>query len=168
MTTLRMLSHMALPVPDEAPVRRSEEDWHGFYFSMALLVESRSKDPNRRVGAVLVTPDRRQLSIGYNGLPTELPDEPHLLRDREFKLRHVVHAERNCLRQAPFSPVGATLYSTSFPCYDCADLLCMSGVGALVAPAPDLGHARWGDSWYAARARMQRCGVRLVDAGALP
>ncbi len=134
--------------------KRSPEEWDNFLMAMAVHVSTMSKDPDRKVGALLVSPDRRQVSFGYNGFPAAVPDEPALLGDKVFKLAHMVHAEDNCLRQAPFSPVGCTLFVTRFPCTHCADLILAAGVRHLVAPMPDFGHLRWGDSWNQALEKL--------------
>ena len=148
---------------DEAPIKRSQGYWDGFFMGLARQAALCSKDPDRKVGAVLVSPDRRQLSIGYNGFPASVPDRPEWLEDKERKLKHMVHAEPNCLLQAPFSPIGCTLYVTRFPCYDCAaEHILFYGVKHVVAPRPDFGHLRWGESWIHAQARLQAAGVKIT------
>lgn len=131
----------------EAPIKRPQHDWDKFFFTLALQAAGMSKDPNRQVGAVLVSGDRRQISFGFNGFPPEIPDLPELLADRDFRLANMRHAEDNCFRQAPFNPAGCTLYVTRFPCFPCATLVADNNLARVVAPEPDLGHARWGQSW---------------------
>lgn len=145
----------------EAPIRRTREQWDRFFYGMAELSASMSKDPDRRVGAVLVSPDRRQVSPGYNGFPPEVPDLPSLLADRDFKLANMHHAEDNCLRQAPFPAVGCTVYVTRFPCLPCACMLRDAGIRRVVAPRPDLGHARWGKSWTVATAVLLAANIEV-------
>ena len=127
--------------------RRGQGQWDRFHMDVALRVSQLSKDPDRKVGMVLVTPDHRQMSMGYNGFPADLPDDPRLLGDKTYKLQHVVHAEENCLKQAPFSPAGCTAVVTRFPCVDCARKLVEAGVIRVVAPRFDPGHPTWGTSW---------------------
>ena len=146
----------------EAPIKRSLEDWDQFFYGMARQAASMSKDPDRKVGALLVTPDRRQVSPGYNGFPPEVPDLPSLLADKEFKLANMVHAEDNCLRQAPFPTEGCTVYVTRFPCLGCATKLRDRGIRRVVAPKPDFGHARWGKSWAAAEAVLTLAGISIT------
>jgi dCMP deaminase len=146
----------------EAPTKRTPQQWDGFFYAMAVLSASMSKDPDRKVGAVLVTPDRRQVSPGYNGFPPDVPDLPSLLADRDFKLEHMVHAEDNCLRQSPFPAAGCTVYVTRFPCSSCAAKLRDAGVRRVVAPRPDLGHGRWGNSWAVATAVLLAAGVAIT------
>lgn len=146
---------------DEAPIVRSPEEWDAFFYGMAQKVAELSKDPDRRVGAVLVTTDRRQMSIGYNGFPPELPDLPSALADKAFKLRHMRHAEHNCLLQAPFSPSGCTLYVTRFPCLPCAERVAAAGVARVVAPQFSAG-SKWYESWNQALRRMTVEGIEVV------
>lgn len=153
---------------DEAPIKRTQQEWDEFFMGMARSVGELSKDPDRKVGAVLVSPDRRQMSIGFNGFPPETEDLPSLLADRDFKLANMVHAEDNCLRQAPFSPAGCTVYVTRYPCLTCASKLKAAGVRRVVAPRPDLGHARWGKSWAVATAILVAAGVSITHIEANP
>lgn len=148
-----------------APAKRPATDWDAFFYAIAEKVASLSKDPYRQVGAVLVSQDRRQLSIGFNGFPPSVPDLPELLNDREFKHEHMVHAEDNCLCQAPFPPVNCSLYVTTFPCLPCAKLLVSAGIRRLIAPTPDLSHTRWGESWTLARWTLWSAGVEIHSMG---
>lgn len=145
----------------DKPIKRSQSDWDLFFLEMAGNVARLSKDPERKVGAVIVTPDRRQVSFGYNGFPAEIEDRPSLLADRDFRLANVVHAERNALLQCPFGPRGCTLYVTRFPCLECSTMVVQRGIMRVVAPEPDLGHRRWGESWRKAREQMILAGVQL-------
>lgn len=146
----------------EAPIKRSEVQWDEYFYALTEAVASGSKDPDRKVGAMLVPPGRRQVSLGYNGFPPEMPDLPSRLADREFKRKHMRHAEHNCLRQTPFPATGCTLYVTRFPCLDCAFEIRDAGVAKVVAPRPDLQHPRWGKSWAMSLAVLRLRGVKLV------
>lgn len=143
-------------------VKKSPLDWDWYYMNIAGAVSEGSKDPNRKVGAVLVTPDKRQLSIGYNGFPPEVPDLKAHLRDQTYKRQHMVHAECNCLRQAPFPTDGCTLYVTRFTCSECAEQVLEKKVARVVAPAPDFDHAFWGSSWKAAEEKLAKAGVAIT------
>lgn len=145
----------------EAPIKRTRDQWDRFFFRFALEVATCSKDPDRQVGAVLVPGDRRQLSMGYNGFPEGIPDLPSHLADKAFKLANMVHAEENCLHQSPFNPSGCTMYVTRFPCHHCAERIQGSGVSRVVAPPPELGHPRWGESWARALDIFKRGSVEV-------
>lgn len=131
----------------DAPIKRSQSDWDLFFMSQAEQVGRLSKDPDRKVGAIIITADRRQMSFGYNGFPPDVEDRPSLLADRDFKLDNMVHAEMNAIGQCPFPMRGTTLYVTRFPCLPCAKEVAARRIGRIVAPEPDFRHSRWGVSW---------------------
>lgn len=146
----------------EQPIKRTRAEWDRFFLRFAQDVAGMSKDPDRKVGAVLVTPDRRQMSIGFNGFPPDVEDLPSLLADRDFKLDNTVHAEDNCLRQAPFSATGCTMYVTRFPCIPCTSKLRDAGIARVVGPSPDLRHRRWGKHWTVALAVFALNGIQVT------
>ncbi len=90
-----------------------------------------SKDPQRKLGAVLVSVDGRSTALGYNGLATKVPDTPeNWERPRKYEL--VVHAELNALINAPFDSRGSTIYCRLKPCHRCASPLVNAGVARFV------------------------------------
>ena len=103
--------------------------WDLRFLKIAREVSSWSKDPNRKVGAVIVK-NRRVLSTGYNGFPVNFPDE-----DREDKNLFTVHAEANAITKVAKSgnsSKGATLYVTASPCLECAKLIIQAGITRVV------------------------------------
>jgi dCMP deaminase len=145
-----------------SPIRHSQADWDLFFYRMAEQSAMMSKDPNRKVGAVIASASRRQVSFGYNGFPSSIEDTPENLADDEFRLAHTIHAEDNCLRQLPFDPIGGSLYVTRFPCEHCADKIISSGIKRVIAPCFDPRHHRWGTSWAKAVFRMNREGIIVI------
>ena len=122
------------------------DPWDRRYYALAEHVASWSKDPRRKVGAALVGQDRRDVSLGCNGLPPGWDDSR--MHDREWKNRWVIHAERNALDRARFDAKGATLYVTRTPCTQCASGLISSGVSRVVCPVPDAASS-WQESQMA-------------------
>ena len=55
-------------------------DWDKRFLNIAKEVSAWSKDPDAKVGAVIVSKSRRILSIGYNGLPAAMPDTDEYLK----------------------------------------------------------------------------------------
>ena len=41
-------------------------NWDEYFMGIALLTAMRSKDPNSQVGACIVSPENKILSLGYN------------------------------------------------------------------------------------------------------
>lgn len=128
-------------------VKTSPKTWDLRFQAMAELVAEFSKDPKRRVGAVAVSPDRRGLSIGYNGFPAGTPDLQQDLEDPGRKEQLMVHAELNAILNQGCSVVGWTLHVTKHPCVQCAGAIANSGIARLVTPRADLTHPTWGRSY---------------------
>lgn len=143
-------------------------DWDDRFLEMAQLVGSWSKDPSTKVGAVVVDPTNRHvISVGYNGFPASMPDDPALYADREEKLSRIVHAEINALIHAGGKVYGKTLYTWPFlACSDCFVILANAGVTRFVAPKATGERL---DRWAAAFNRVYKyaaeCGIEVVEVG---
>ena len=103
---------------------------------IALLSGERSKDPNSQVGACIVSPDNKILSIGYNGFPYGCEDDEFpWARDGQFletKYPYVVHAELNAILNSIQDLHGCTLYVSLFPCNECAKAIIQSGIKEVI------------------------------------
>lgn len=75
----------------------NQAKWDRRFLKIAREVATWSKDPSTQVGAVIVDPDQRVVSLGYNGLPCGVSDSRDLLDDRVAKYATVIHAEQNAL-----------------------------------------------------------------------
>lgn len=113
------------------------DKWDLRMIGIAEDVSSWSKDPNGGVGAIVVSPDRRQVSWGFNGLPRGIEDKPAVLNNRELKNRLTVHAELNALLNGPGDVTGWTMYTTFFPCCskNCTQSIIQKGLVRVVSPA---------------------------------
>ena len=76
------------------PTMSTLNKWDYRFLRMALMVSHYSKDPKSKIGAVLVSHDRRYLSYGYNGFPRGISDDGRL-HDRELKRKLVDNPEEN-------------------------------------------------------------------------
>lgn len=122
-------------------------NWDEYFFALAEVVKRRSNCIRRDVGAVIVK-DKRIISTGYNGTPHGIPncDEGGCPRchDRQSgKLESgqkeeqciCIHAEQNAIIQSAYlgvSTKGATMYSTTAPCNQCAKMIINSGIVRIV------------------------------------
>jgi len=111
-------------------------DWNKRFLDLAGHVAGWSKDPSTKVGAVIVNDDKQVLGLGYNGFPRGVHDCEERYNDRNLKLQFVAHAERNALDNAA-DVRGATLYSTLFPCTDCAKGIIQRGIRCVVTTQPN-------------------------------
>lgn len=143
-------------------VSPSKDKWDRRYLEMASMVASWSKDPSTKVGAVIVAPRHRIVSVGFNGFPRALPDRPEALGDRAVKYSRIIHAEINAMILAgtPIPP-ESTLYTWPFPsCDRCLVQLVQAGVTRFVAPTiPASLKDRWEGDITRAQAIAAECHV---------
>ena len=117
-------------------------NWDEYFMGIALLTAMRSKDPSSQVGACIVSPENKILSLGYNGMPIGCDDDA-MPWEREgeplnTKYMYVCHAELNAILNSAHNNLkGARVYVTLFPCNDT-------------------------DSSLAARFMFKKAGVRLT------
>ncbi len=94
--------------------------WDEYFMGVAKLSGMRSKDPSSQVGACIVSPDNKILSMGYNGFPKGCSDDvfPWAREGEELdtKYLYVTHSELNAiLNYRGCSLEGAKLYVSLFP-----------------------------------------------------
>ena len=96
-------------------------DWNTYFLCLAYLTATRATCDRKHVGAVVVSPEHRVVSMGYNGAPAGMSDcdsighelfDGHCIRS--------LHSESNAIDYAGRSAAGCTLFVTVVPCYDCA------------------------------------------------
>ncbi|MEG0561366.1 MAG: dCMP deaminase family protein [Cetobacterium sp.] len=111
-------------------------DWDEYFMGVAILSAKRSKDPGTQVGACIVTPDKRIVGVGYNGLPAGCSDDDFpWSREGDFldnKYAYVCHAELNAILNSTKSLKGCTIYVDLFPCNECAKSIIQSGISEVV------------------------------------
>lgn len=141
-------------------------NWDQRFLDLATLVSGWSKDPSTKCGAVIVGPDRRVISVGFNGFPKGMPDDPVLLAERSEKYSRIVHCEVNALLYAGGTvPEGASLYNVPFTCCDrCVVQMLQGGIKRFVAPLPSRDVLeRWSESIDKTRKYIKECGGELVE-----
>ena len=125
-----------------------------------------SKDPNCKVGCMILAPDSLQiLSLGFNGMPRGI-DETKLERwERPDKYFFVEHAERNAIYNATRrgTPLENSIsIITLFPCVDCARGLIQSGIHTIVTMIPDFNHHRWGSSFQCSYNMFKEANLEII------
>ncbi len=146
-------------------VSKGPDKWDVRFIELARHIATWSKDPSSKVGTVIVDPDRRIISTGYNGFPMGVSDNPRRYDNRDLKYRLIVHAEPNAILQARTDLTGCVLYSWPFPtCERCAGLIIQAGIVRVVSPpCPDARADRWAHSIIVARGMYQEAGVEVVE-----
>jgi len=135
------------------------DKWTKRFMALAQEAASWSKDPDCKVGAVIVSTDKRLFTVGYNGFPTGIYDG-YTMMDKDKKLALTVHAEVNAIVNARRDLTGWTMYCTKAPCLDCAKAMIQAGITTAHCPEPKIS-----SSWY--EENMQALGL-LNAAGIKP
>lgn len=136
--------------------------WDEYFMSIAMLSAMRSKDPSTQVGACIVNSEKRILSMGYNGMPKHCSDD-EFPWDRDgsplsSKYLFVCHAELNAILNCNSGNVkGCTVYSTLFPCNECAKAIIQSGIAEVVYMSDKYSES---DSVLASKRMFDTAGVK--------
>ncbi|MBG79646.1 MAG: dCMP deaminase family protein [Phycisphaerales bacterium] len=137
------------------------EKWDRRFLELAESIATWSKDPDRGVGCVIASTDRRVCATGFNGLPSGVEDLPDRLA-RPAKYDLMCHAEANAIIQCArhgVSPIGATIYSTFFPCIQCALMIVQAGLARVVSKELTEGDEHWAESVQKSQAIFTEAGI---------
>lgn len=132
---------------------------------IALLSSMRSKDPSTQVGACIVNSEKRILSMGYNGMPRSCSDDEFPWDKNESALNskylYVCHAELNAILNCASGNVrGCTVYTTLFPCNECAKAIIQSGIAEVVYMSDKYSDS---DSVLASKRMFTTAGVKFRE-----
>lgn len=145
--------------------------WDRHFLKLALANAEMSKDPNTKVGAIIVGPDREIRSAGFNGLPRGIADDERL-NDRDTKLKLIVHGEMNAVLNAARVGIplkGCTLYLIATddtgaiwggpPCTRCTVEIIQTGIVDIVSVPFKAVPSRWIDDVMFARKIIHEAGI---------
>ena len=111
--------------------------WDQRFIDLAEFILGWSKDPNSKVGAVVVTNEGGAIALEYNGFPAGIEDDERL-DNRDLKLDMIIHAEQNALIIAGTQAKGASLYVWGKPiCARCAVIIIQAGIDRIIAVNPE-------------------------------
>ena len=137
-----------------------------FNMNIAILSSLRSKDPNSQVGAAIVDSDHKIIGTGYNGLPRGMNDDTfNWSRDNPYldsKYPYVCHGEMNAIANCNelLNLKDTTIYTTLFPCNECAKLIIQKGIKKVVY----LNHKyEDNEKFIASKKMLDMCGVETVQ-----
>lgn len=112
--------------------------WDDYFMAMAFLSAKRSKDPIKQTGACIVNANNRIIGIGYNGFPRNVPDDELSWADTaddvtDTKHPYVCHAAMNAILNKNKEDLNsARMYTTHFPCNECAKIIIQSGISRII------------------------------------
>ena len=133
------------------------------FLKVIETVADLSKNPKRKVGAGIFTPDAHLVSTGYNDLSKGIP-HLSLMYTQPEKDKYLAHAEENAIAQAAkygHATNGCELLVTGLqPCSRCARLIVQSGITAVYFPALVEIDPKWEDDFIFARVILDDGGVK--------
>ena len=147
----------------------TEKVWDQRFMDLAATVASWSKDPSTKAGAVIVRGDKSIASVGFNGFPRTMRDDPDLYEDREKKYSRIVHCEVNALLHARERVEGYTLFTYPFMCCDrCVVQMIQAGIARFVFPkATPEQEERWHDAFVKTSSYIE-AGVEVTEMKSAP
>ena len=141
-----------------------ETKWQARFLALTKEVASWSKDSGTKVGAVIVRPDRTICSVGFNGFPRGIEDNPCAIANRDTKLLRTIHAELNAILSAKEPLNGYSIFVWPFqPCSQCAAAIIQSGIKDVYCPFTDhSSNDRWSESFKSALQMLDEAEVRVI------
>jgi len=142
--------------------------WHTYFLNLLPAIAAKSKDPNTKIGCVIVGPEHEIRSTGYNSFPRGIRDDVEERSLRPAKYQWIEHAERNAICNAARSGTatrGCIAYISLMPCMDCARALIQAGIHLVVF---DLDRqtsyqgANWYEQWKSANLMLAEASVRVI------
>jgi dCMP deaminase len=144
--------------------------WDRRYLELSRVVSTWSKDPSKKIGALIVGDKGQIISQGYNGFPRGIEDSQERYNDRPTKYKYVVHAEANAIYNAIHngaSVQGCTIYVTGLPvCHDCAKAIIQTGIKTVVMDC--LPEGNWKESGELSLEMFEEAGIlvkHIADSG---
>jgi len=111
--------------------------WDDTFMAIADIMSQKSKDPSTRVGCCVVDSKNHIVGTGYNGFPTNIPNDA-LPWDREgppleTKYLYVAHAEENAIDNSDkYRLEGSRIYVSLFPCNSYAIRIIQNGIKEVI------------------------------------
>jgi dCMP deaminase len=147
---------------------KTSAGWDKKFIHLAEHIASWSKERGRKVGAIIVGPDREIRATGFNGWPRGVDDDIEARHSREDGEKYLwsTHAEINAICNAarigvPLKDCTIYLSLSLYPCVDCAKAIIQSGIAEVVAPPPDFKDPQWGESFKRAQIMFKEGGVKV-------
>jgi dCMP deaminase len=115
---------------------KTRPSWGEFHMMDAYHAAIRGSCLRKRVGAVIIDPNNRLVSGGFNGAASKQPSclevgcDVQIVNGRESCVR-TLHAESNALDYAGRDARGCALFTTVIPCRPCAMRIIQAGIAAV-------------------------------------
>lgn len=112
--------------------------WDEYFMSVAFLSSLRSVEKNLRGGACIVNQDNRIVGIGYCGIPRGMDGTPPNSDSKYFVCHSIMNA---ILNKNQYDIRGCRIYSTRYPCNECAKLIIQAGMNRVTFSSGKINEA---------------------------
>ncbi|PIS42940.1 MAG: cytidine deaminase [Candidatus Kerfeldbacteria bacterium CG08_land_8_20_14_0_20_40_16] len=141
--------------------RQNYISWDECFMRIAHVIAERSKDPNTQAGAVIANEQNVVVGLGYNGWPRGIDNDALPWRREgnlyDTKYAYIVHAEENAIYNANAKTRGCRIYSTLFPCNECAKTIIQNGITEVIYASDKYNDQ---EIWKASRRLFDLVGVK--------
>jgi dCMP deaminase len=137
-----------------------DNKWVHRFTRLAYEISTWSAD-STGVGAIIVGEDKNIISTGYNGTPKGV-EELEIRKTQEYKKYFIEHAERNAIYLAKSSLKGAILFTTHFPCADCARAIIQTGIKSVYF-CEKMEKEHWKQSMMASEVMLKEAKINLYQ-----
>tara|TARA_R110000772_G_scaffold57381_2_gene129991 strand:+ start:1138 stop:1614 length:477 start_codon:yes stop_codon:yes gene_type:complete len=148
------------------------QKWVNRFIKLAELTSTWSKDPNTKIGAVIVEEEYKDIiSHGYNGLARGVNDDiqERYSRENGEKYFWCAHAERNAVYNAARTGralQGHTLIlNKGLPCTGCAIAIIQSGIKRVYCAMEKMEMTKWHEESERSVKMLEEAGVDVVQYG---
>ena len=123
-------------------------DWDTRFMILAQHLAGWSHLRGTKVGAVIVDIDNEVRALGVSGFPrgVDAAIDERYNRETGENRYWICHAEQNAIHSAARFGLplrGCRLYSSMFPCADCARAIIQAGIVRVTSPPPDANDVKW-------------------------
>lgn len=117
--------------------KEKQKSFDEYFMRIAVEVSSRSKDPNTKVGSIIVDEEKRIVGAGYNGMVRGSNEDFFTWNSEgewtQTKYPYVIHAELNSILNSNVADLKqCKIYCTLFPCNACALAIAQKGIKTVI------------------------------------
>lgn len=139
--------------------------WDLRFINLAKEISTWSKDPSRKIGAVIVNQDRHVIGMGYNGFPNKIVDKKARLDDKDLKRAIALHAEESAILNAKCDLSNCKIYVYGLSCCShCASMIIQSGITEVYYQLSEKGESEhWKQNTDLAKKLFKEAKVKLKE-----
>lgn len=139
--------------------------WDDYFFSLLPLIAQKSKDPNTKIGCIIIGEGHEIKTTGYNSFPRGLNDNVPARSKRPEKYNWIIHAEQNAICNASrngVSLLNSIMYLHGLPCMSCACSIVQAGIKEIVYKGSEVSTSKkYIKEVKKSQTLLKECGVKI-------